>query len=442
MTKKTRDYIFYFFIFFFVTGTVLISLYASGYKFNLSWPLKFNRFLIKTGMIAVDTVPSGAVVYLNDIPQSNLSLNPFKTEYLTTAAKVKNVLPGEYTLRLEREGYWPFQKKISIYSGQTTFAEDINLFRNDTPLLIAKAEETEPSLSASRRYLFIPSTRTMITLKNNEERAIPLSEREAVWLKDSDKLLSAANIYGFDPAGDIDYMSLIGSGASNWRLDENQGRLYYQNKNSLNYLKLSDRTSILAVSGETYGAYMPKGDNLYFVSTSQGKTAVKKYSLSSQKIEGELSLPAVGQYEFRPNDSNYLELYDKQNKTLYILNPDNIQSGIQMIKNAISWQWLDEDNLLYHNNWEIYRFNLNSGSSDLLTRVGEEITKLIWNRDSDYLIYSTANSLNALDTKMNTATKIYSTDKISGAVLDEKDNILYFWAQTGNESGVYKMVLQ
>ena len=62
MSKKLRDYLFYFFIIFFVVGTVLISLYASGYKFNLSWPLKFNRVLIKTGMIAVDTIPRGAVV--------------------------------------------------------------------------------------------------------------------------------------------------------------------------------------------------------------------------------------------------------------------------------------------------------------------------------------------------------------------------------------------
>ena len=180
MPKKTRDYIFYFFIFFFITGTVLISLYASGYKFNLSWPLKFNRILIKTGMIAVDTVPSGAIVYLNDKPQANFSLNPFKKEYLTTAVKVKNVLPGEYDLRLERAGYWPFQKKINVYSGQTTFAEDINLFRNSAPLLLAAGGETETQLSANRKYLYIPMAKKIITLKNGETRIIPTASSESL----------------------------------------------------------------------------------------------------------------------------------------------------------------------------------------------------------------------------------------------------------------------
>ncbi len=442
MTKKTRDYIFYLFIFFFIAGTILISLYASGYKFNLSWPLKFNRLLIKTGMIAVDTVPRGAVIYLNDDPQSNLSLNPFKTEYLTTAAKVKNVLPGEYTLRLEREGYWPFQKKIYVSSGQTTFAEDINLFRNDTPLLLAASSEAEAKLSASRKYLYIPILGKMITLKNGEERNLSDKSADAVWLNKADKLLSSGNIYGINPADDANYENLIGTEANGWYLDEDQNRLYYQNKNTISYLKLSDKTSMSVFNGNNLDTYEPRGDNIFFVASESNRVSANRYSLSSQKIEQSLSLPAVGKYEFRHDNAATLDLYDSLNKTLYIMNPDNIQTGAQTIKNVISWQWVDANTLLYSNTWEIYRFNLKTGSSDLLTRVGEEITELIWNGDGSYLIFSTANSLNALDMKMNAATKIFQADKISGVSIDEKNNLIYFWAKRGQESGVYKMVLQ
>jgi len=442
MSKKIRDYLFYFFIFFFITGTVLISFYASGYEFNLSWPLKFNRLIIKTGMIAVDTIPSGAVIYLNDRPQANFSLNPFKKEYLTTAAKVKNVLPGEYDLRLKRAGYWPFHKKINVYSGQTTFAEDINLFRDDQPLLVTADGETEVQLSASRKYLYLPAAKKIITLKNGEARIILADKTGSSWLKNDDKLLSGGNIYGISAGGDSEYGRLIGTEADNWYLEEDNGRLYYRNNNSLGYLKLSNKTSVLATSGETYITYEPRGENLFFVASDSGRVSVKKYSFSSQEIESELNLPAVGQYEFHRDEVSSLILYDNLNKTLYILNPDNISSGGQTIKNINGWQWLDENTLLYNNTWEIYRFNLQTGSSDLLTRVGEEITKIIWNGDGGYLIFSTANSLNVLDTKMNAATKIFQTDKISGATLDEKNNILYFWAQIGQGLGVYKMILQ
>jgi len=442
MSKKFRDCLFYLFIIFFVIGTLLLSLYASGHKFNLSWPLKFNRLIIKTGMIAVDTVPGGAIVYLNDKPQSNLSLNPFKKEYLNTAAKVKNVLPGEYDLRLERAGYWPFQKKIFVYSGQTTFAEDINLFREDTPLLLAASAETETQLSASRKYLYIPAVKKIITLKNDEARIIPEDGGSSSWLKNEDKLLAAGNIYGINAAGDAQYEQLIGTEADNWYLDESKNRLYYRAGNSLAYLKLANKTSALAVSGETYPTYEPRGENLFFVSSDSGRVSVKRYSLLSQKIENELNLPAVGQYEFRHDGAKSLVLYDNQNKTLYLLNPDNLTGGGQTIKDIISWQWLDENTLLYNNTWEIYRFDLKTGNSDLLTRVGEEIKKIIWNGDKNYLIFSTANSLNALDIKMSAATKIFQAEKITGASLDEKNDIIYFWAKIGAAAGVYKMILQ
>lgn len=442
MSKKIRDWIFYLFIFFFVVGTVLISLYASGYKFNLSWPLKFNRVLIKTGIIAVDTTPSGAVVYLNDEPQSNLSLNPFKKEYLTTAVKIKNVLPGEYNLSLELPGYWTFQKKIYVYSGQTTFAENINLFRDDKPLLLTASGETETLLSASQKYLYIPAEKKIITLKNNEERIIPGGGAESSWLKNEDKLLVSGNIYGISASGDAGYEKLIGSKADNWHIDESQNRLYYRNGNSLGYLSLSNKTSFSVVSGENYITYEPRGDSLYFVSSAAGKISLQKYSFSSQKIEQQMSLPTIGRYEFKDDSVKSLVLYDSLNKTLYVTDPNNIQNGMQTIKNVTSWQWVDENTLLYNNTWEIYRFDLKTGNSDLLTRVGEDITGIIWNKDNSYLIFLTANSFNALDTKMNTVTKIFQADKIAGASLDEKNNILYFWAQIGSVSGVYKLILQ
>lgn len=442
MNKKVRDYIFYFYIFFFIIGTVLVSLYASGYKFNLSWPLKFNRVLIKTGIIAANTVPSGAVIYINNEPQANFSLNPWNKEYLKTAAKVKNVLPGEYDLRFELAGYWPFQKKITVYSGQTTFAEDINLFRDDQPLLIEASGETKVKLSSTKKYLYIPATGKVISLKTGEARTLPEGNVAAIWLSNEDKLLSAGKVFGINPTDDTDYISLIGAEAKDWNLEESTGRLYYRNNSSLNYLRLSNKTSVTAVSGESYDAYEPRGDNLFFTASGAGKVTLKKYSLSSQKIEQELNLPSVGKYEFRSENAKSLVLYDSLNKTLYILNPDNITSGAQTIKNVISWQWVDDNTILFNNSWEIYRFNLKTGVSDLLTRVGEEITGLIWNSDGNYLIFSTANSLSVLDMKMNAITKIYSTDKISGPILDVKDNILYFWAKKGEESGVYKMILQ
>ncbi len=443
MSKKIRDYIFILFIIFFVAGTGLVSLYASGYKISFGWPPKLNRLLIKTGMIAVDSSPSGATVYLNDEPQANFSLNPWQKEYLKTAAKVKNVLPGEYTLGLERDGYWPLYKKISVYPGQTTFIEDINLFRNDLPLLVSASPLGKLELNSNYKYLFISSTKKIITLKTGQEKIMSGDNFDSGrWLKDKQLLFTSGQIFSPDNNDDLDYRSLIGTGASDWRYDEDNDRLYYKSRDTISYLETTNKTSQIAISGGDYLAYEPRGEELFIVLNNANKTILRHYSLKEQKIIQEINLPSVGQYRFASDNQKYLSLYDSQNQTLYLINPDDLTSGLKTIKNIVSWQWLDAETLIYHNNWEIYLFDLRQKDAGLLTRVGEEISQIIWNKDSNYLIFSTANSLNALDLKIGTITKILKTEQISSLALDDKNDILYFWAKIGQLEGAYSLRLK
>lgn len=443
MSKKTRDYIFFIFIILFLVGTTLVSLYASGYKFNLAWPPRFNRLLVKTGMIAIDSSPSGATIYLNDKPLSNFSLTPWSKNQLTTAAKIRNVLPGEYTLRLEREGYLPLNKKINVYSGQTTNVEDINLFRADLPFLVTASSKSDLKLSTNRKYLYITAAEKIITLKNDQERALPLKTGVGKWLKNQDKLLLAGWIFSpLENGGDLNYSQLISPEATAWYYDEDTNRLYYQDKKSLFYLDTTSKTNTLIISNEDYLTYEPRGDYLFFVSTSGNRTKVKRYSLKTRQIEEELTLPSVGHYVFKSTGQAVLELYDEKNKTLYLVDPSNLKSGGRTISNISSWQWVDNNTLFYNNNWEIYFFDLEQNKASLMTRVGEEIREIIWNSNNNYLIFSTANSLSVYDLRINLITKIFQTEKINSPVLDSKNNTLYFWAKIGQQEGTYSLLLQ
>jgi len=444
MSKKTRDLIFIFFIIFFVLGTIFTSLYASGYKFNLSWPLKFNRLLIKTGMINLDTNPRGAIIYLNGETKNASPIISFKKTELTTPAKIRNVLPGEYNLVLKREGYQPFEKKISVHSGQTTFLEDVNLFRDELPLFIAAAPDGDLKISAERNYLYLPASGQIINLKTGRaielENEIPTGPGE--WLLEDEKLLNDGRLFDLEKNSVADYAALIGAEADKWYYDENNDRLYYRFKNSLAYLNLGQKTVMTIVSGEKYSSYEPRNNEIFFVALdAAGRTKIKKYSLTDGKIIQETELPGVADYRFIRNQQKSLTLYDEQNKTLYLINPDNL-SDIKTIKNAASWAWIDDKNLFYNNSWEIHSFNLEKNSSSLVTRVGEEINQIIWNKNKDYLIFSSNGSLNALDLKNNIATTIFRTGKITSPVLDGKNNILYFWAHVGQQEGIYKLILQ
>lgn len=446
MSKKIRDYLFIIFIVIFVIATIIVSVYASGYKLNLSWPLSFNRLLIKTGMLVIDTKPSGATVYLNNEIQSAFSLNPWKKNELTTATKVKNIIPGEYDLKLELDGYWAFQKKIKIQSNQTTFLENINLFKNNDALLIAESSRDSIALSPNDKYLYLNDGKKIITIKTGQEKKITIENstdcsNNGEWLKTEDKLLINGLI--IDPVGekDIDYRQLIGKDASGWHYDESSDRLYFKASESLSYFDLNKKNITQIANGANYVSCEGRDDYLFLIESIDDKIALKKYSLKENRMEKIIDLPGVGQYQFVAGHEKFLTIYDEQNKTLYLINPDNDQEN-KTIHNIASWQWLDDKTLFYNNEWEIYSLDLEQNNNTLITRFGEKIEKIIWNEKNKYLIFSTEKSLNAIELEFGAITTILKTEQLFSPVLDKKNDILYFWGKTKNQEGIYKILLK
>ncbi len=85
-------------IFFLSLGTVLIILYGRGYR------LSFNQGkpdLAKTGILAAKSFPEGASIFINN--------------QLTAATNQNlNLAPGEYMVKIVKEGYFSWEKKLRI----------------------------------------------------------------------------------------------------------------------------------------------------------------------------------------------------------------------------------------------------------------------------------------------------------------------------------------
>lgn len=443
MSKKIRDYLFIVFIVIFLVMTIVVSLYASGYKFNISWPLKFNRILQKTGMLAVATNPSQATIYLNDRAQKESALKFWKNDYRVSPTKIKNLLPGEYELRLEQIGYWPYKQRINIYSGETTFIEDVNLFRENMPIIILAAPENKLSLSPDNKYLYASQSKKIITLKTEITRDLKLSNNiSGTWLKNN-KVLASGII--FDPIraeDDENFSNLIGAGASNWNYDNSSGEFYFQNNNSINRLNVNNKTTTLLISGATYIDYLPKQNNLFTVTNSEGQIKLESYSLKNLQLDSNWILPVSGEYSFVKDITSRLAIYDSKNKTLYLFDETDLNAGPIVIRDIKNWAMMNDNSLIYTNDFEIYIFNLTNSRVELVTRRSEEINSIIWNNAGNYLIFSSPTTLNVLDFKNRNATLLFRAEKISSPALDEKNDNLYFWAQVGEQSGIYKMLMQ
>lgn len=93
-----------------LTVSVLLIFQAKGYKFDFK-----NRKIDKTGIIALSSTPTGAAVYLNGTLTS------------ATNTTLSDLAPGEYRLKLDKEGYLPWEKKVVVEAGLVT-PVDVTLF--------------------------------------------------------------------------------------------------------------------------------------------------------------------------------------------------------------------------------------------------------------------------------------------------------------------------
>lgn len=104
MTKRTKRILFYIAVVVFALSSYVIVLYAQGYKYSFS-----EARFFRTGSIFVK-INEDAEVYLN-----NKFLN--STSFFGSSYTISGLLPGQYTVRLDRKNFNSWQKKISVEEG-------------------------------------------------------------------------------------------------------------------------------------------------------------------------------------------------------------------------------------------------------------------------------------------------------------------------------------
>jgi len=101
---------------FVVVGTVLIIFLARGYRFDF----KNGTGLQSTGLLSATSIPKSASVYLND-------------RLVTATDDTLNLSPGNYSVKIVKDGYLPWQKNIQNKK-EVVFQTDTTLFRSSPDL--------------------------------------------------------------------------------------------------------------------------------------------------------------------------------------------------------------------------------------------------------------------------------------------------------------------
>ena len=439
MTKKTRDWLFRFFVFLFVVITIILSLYATGYRFNLSWPLRFDRMLLKTGTLALDTKPKGAKVTITSETKisSVFSLFGSKTEQ-TTPVKIKNLLPGEYTISFTLDNYWPYQKKLRVNPEQTTFLENVILFRKGLPLNVSLAAAQDIFYSPTGRYAWLQNDKTIINLET-EQKINTTTGAKINWLENGKQIADGSKIINLDNNTTDDYTSIIGS------VQESQltgDSLIYVANNNLSVFDIKTKaTSLIPTEGKII-AYKVSGNFVFLITSNNNKTEIKSFDIKNKKIINSSSLLNSKDFSFNANNSSLI-LTDNEHKISYLLTTDGDQTIQDIIRGATIFKWLDNNKLAYASESELYIYDLAQTKSYLITRLSEKINSLSWSTDN-YLIYSTATQVGTINltNEGNDITVIWQGSNISSLYFNNKTGVLYFSGAIGQQSGLYKMTLK
>lgn len=100
-----------------IFGTYFITLLARGYRPHIS---QTGISLKSSGLLSATSKPKGAGVYLDD-------------KLITATDDTINLPPGQYFLKIVKDGYFSWQKNINIKK-ETVFQSDAQLFRSSPDL--------------------------------------------------------------------------------------------------------------------------------------------------------------------------------------------------------------------------------------------------------------------------------------------------------------------
>ena len=108
---KARKKIFFVFVSIYIIGCPILMLYTLGFWFN---PNTSN--IVETGVISINTNPSGADIFLN-----NRNINQ------KTPAVIRSLPPGQYFILMRLKEYRVYKNRVRVYKGKAVVIEDIKL---------------------------------------------------------------------------------------------------------------------------------------------------------------------------------------------------------------------------------------------------------------------------------------------------------------------------
>lgn len=420
-------------------------MYAMGYSFSNGFKLQ------KTGILVIASEPKYAKIYLNgELQQDFIKKIYKKDDYKTTPQKIKNLTPGDYNIKLELDGYWSWEKKLTIWPGQSTFAEDVKLFKKDAPILLLNGEKNISANNDQTNILtWNKKEADLISLATNEIKNINLGSstlpenQNAKWSPNSNRII-LGNFLINENNQITDLKNQIDKQGKNFQWgDYSNDYIYYTTNAGLNKYHYSNKADTKIIDSANIANFFAKEDLIYFLSNEKEATILSIFDTQKKKITNKINLP-LSNYSFVNKNQKLLNILDEKYNILYLL---DVNSSFKQLKDSLSnishkTYWINDTQMLYANDFEIWMYDLDTSRKKLITRISKKINNIFWLPTNGHILFSTSNNINVIeldDREKYNITKLIESDQIKNPILNKTGDALYFNGIINGEKGVYKL---
>jgi len=445
MNLKTRRIVYIIFILIFIFSAPAIIFYALGYKYNWS-----KKTLEKTGVFFIKSYPKNSDIYIND--------KEFKDK---TPTLVNRLLPNFYKIKVTKDGYLDWQKNLPINPQITTFIEDISLFKKQLDFELISPEEFSNFLQSKNKIYVILSqnnrTTSSLWLYNTLNDEVikfyqsdsPMPFELISWTNNSQKVLIkkgnfyyTLNINQKNKLNSIEDVTALPFSKLIWDT-YNNNILYGIYQQKLYQVNLLDNETELLTPGSVLAAVNYETDVIAIVKEQD------KYYLKFIKSEKEplLSLPYSDYYNLENPGFGFITLFDKSQKTLYLLEPKNSDQPVKTVfKNIENFKWHD-DQFLFWNNNELWVYYPDVNQKALVERTSQPIVSALWHPNVVYVYGQTADELKVYeldgrDHRNNYSLFNFESSDNNLVFTNKKGDYLYLITLIDGQNGLYKVNIQ
>ncbi len=440
MSNTKRKILFFIFLAIFIIATPLILLYSAGFQISDGFKIQ------KTGMLVIETKPNGANIFLNKKQYKgffNGILNKKDTQ-IKTPSKIKNLKPGEYTVRLELNNYWSWEKRLTIRPGQTTYIEDVEFFKNTSPSNILRKKLNE--------MIFIDDFNKIIGLDDESITSFLIDKNELVsatstLISSTSKIIQISPqknhllvdnfVYNtIDNKIELNLIDRTGKDSTNKKwINENE--IFFQTNSGINKYNVNDQHIEKILTHENIQDFTYIDGKLHTITNANNKSALITWENKTNDIYRTIYLP---------NSTYVFNIYDTSHNILYLIDPfSHIKPLMETIPNLKKYQWVDDEKLIYATDFEIWIYDIKNFNKTLVTRISQKLNNIIWHSNNNYIIYCTDTSINTIELdnrEKRNITNLLNFDKIKHTQINKKGDELFFYGENEDDFGIYKLTIQ